>query len=132
MKGSLVKASLREQKPLVNPPLCSLFLLRDNSSLYQHTHSLLSGTFRELGPPDLCHIVKANAKPGIREVSYSIFVNGPLLLAHRVQLGWQLPLCIGCRCFIICNTCRLLELVDVFDGTYQTHFNQPCQATRGE
>lgn len=35
-----------------------------------HDSSLsTTGTFRELGPPDLCHIVKANAKPGVREVS---------------------------------------------------------------
>ncbi|CAO3661422.1 unnamed protein product [Umbelopsis vinacea] len=28
------------------------------------------GTFRELGPPDLCHIIKANVKPGVREPSH--------------------------------------------------------------
>lgn len=26
------------------------------------------GTFRELGPPDLCHIIKAHSKPGMKEV----------------------------------------------------------------
>lgn len=26
------------------------------------------GTFRELGPPDLCHIIKAHTKPGMKEV----------------------------------------------------------------
>lgn len=29
------------------------------------------GTFRELGPPDLCHIIKAHSKPGMKEVNIS-------------------------------------------------------------
>lgn len=28
------------------------------------------GSFRELGPPDLCHIIKINSKPGLKEVRY--------------------------------------------------------------
>lgn len=32
----------------------------------------LVGTFRELGPPDLCHIIKANSKPGLKEVLFYI------------------------------------------------------------
>ncbi|ORY94733.1 Chs5p-Arf1p-binding proteins-domain-containing protein [Syncephalastrum racemosum] len=34
------------------------------------------GTFRELGPPDLCHIIKTNAKPGVREVGSYHYVSG--------------------------------------------------------
>ncbi|CAG8523212.1 1437_t:CDS:10 [Paraglomus brasilianum] len=33
-------------------------------------------TFRELGPPDLCHITKANAKPGVKEVGSYHYVSG--------------------------------------------------------
>ncbi|KAG2220815.1 hypothetical protein INT45_004476 [Circinella minor] len=34
------------------------------------------GTFRELGPPDLCHIIKTNAKPGVRELGSYHYVSG--------------------------------------------------------
>ncbi|KAI8066570.1 Chs5p-Arf1p-binding proteins-domain-containing protein [Gongronella butleri] len=34
------------------------------------------GTFRELGPPDLCHIIKTNAKPGVSEVGTYHYVSG--------------------------------------------------------
>ncbi|KAI7870277.1 Chs5p-Arf1p-binding proteins-domain-containing protein [Spinellus fusiger] len=34
------------------------------------------GTFRELGPPDLCHIIKANAKPGVKEIGSYHYVSG--------------------------------------------------------
>ncbi|KAI8089750.1 Chs5p-Arf1p-binding proteins-domain-containing protein [Halteromyces radiatus] len=34
------------------------------------------GTFRELGPPDLCHIIKTNAKPGVREIGSYHYVSG--------------------------------------------------------
>ncbi|KAI9313962.1 Chs5p-Arf1p-binding proteins-domain-containing protein [Dichotomocladium elegans] len=34
------------------------------------------GTFRELGPPDLCHIIKTNVKPGVREVGSYHYVSG--------------------------------------------------------
>ncbi|KAL0075718.1 Chs5p-Arf1p-binding proteins-domain-containing protein [Phycomyces blakesleeanus] len=34
------------------------------------------GAFRELGPPDLCHIIKANAKPGVREIGSYHYVSG--------------------------------------------------------
>lgn len=27
------------------------------------------GTFKELGAPDLCHIIKVNVKPNVKEVS---------------------------------------------------------------
>ncbi|CAJ0632902.1 16296_t:CDS:10 [Entrophospora sp. SA101] len=33
-------------------------------------------TFRELGPPDLCHITKANVKPGVKEVGSYHYVSG--------------------------------------------------------
>ncbi|KAF7728470.1 hypothetical protein EC973_006023 [Apophysomyces ossiformis] len=33
-------------------------------------------TFRELGPPDLCHIIKANAKPGLKEYGSYHYVSG--------------------------------------------------------
>lgn len=34
--------------------------------------SIVVGSFRELGPPDLCHIIKVNAKPGIKEVCWPL------------------------------------------------------------
>ncbi|ORX62601.1 chaps-domain-containing protein [Hesseltinella vesiculosa] len=34
------------------------------------------GTFRELGPPDLCHIIKTNAKPGVSEAGTYHYVSG--------------------------------------------------------
>ncbi|GAA5806493.1 hypothetical protein HPULCUR_012027 [Helicostylum pulchrum] len=34
------------------------------------------GTFRELGPPDLCHIIKANSKPGLKELGSYHYVSG--------------------------------------------------------
>ncbi|CEP16892.1 hypothetical protein [Parasitella parasitica] len=34
------------------------------------------GTFRELGPPDLCHIIKVNAKPGVKELGSYHYISG--------------------------------------------------------
>ncbi|KAI8986606.1 Chs5p-Arf1p-binding proteins-domain-containing protein [Pilobolus umbonatus] len=34
------------------------------------------GTFRELGPPDLCHIIKCHSKPGIKEIGSYHYVSG--------------------------------------------------------
>lgn len=34
------------------------------------------GTFRELGPPDLCHIIKAHSKPGMKELGSYHYVSG--------------------------------------------------------
>ncbi|KAI8967706.1 Chs5p-Arf1p-binding proteins-domain-containing protein [Mycotypha africana] len=34
------------------------------------------GTFRELGPPDLCHIIKAHPKPGTKELGSYHYVSG--------------------------------------------------------
>ncbi|KAI8338888.1 Chs5p-Arf1p-binding proteins-domain-containing protein [Chlamydoabsidia padenii] len=34
------------------------------------------GTFRELGPPDLCHIIKSNAKPGVKDIGSYHYVSG--------------------------------------------------------
>lgn len=39
--------------------------------LTRYTSSI--GTFRELGPPDLCHIIKAHSKPGMKEVQQFTF-----------------------------------------------------------
>ncbi|CAG8619896.1 11615_t:CDS:10 [Funneliformis caledonium] len=45
-----------------------------DESLAARTESL--GSFRELGPPDLCHVTKANAKPGVKEVGSYHYVSG--------------------------------------------------------
>ncbi|ORE08017.1 chaps-domain-containing protein [Rhizopus microsporus var. microsporus] len=34
------------------------------------------GTFRELGPPDLCHIIKSHSKPGMKELGSYHYVSG--------------------------------------------------------
>ena len=39
---------------------------------YPFTHISLFlhiGTFKELGAPDLCHIIKVNVKPAVKEVA---------------------------------------------------------------
>lgn len=43
-------------------------------SIISRTDAL--GTFRELGPPDLCHIIKANVKPGVKELGSYHYVSG--------------------------------------------------------
>ncbi|KAF8951674.1 hypothetical protein CPC16_004609 [Podila verticillata] len=43
-------------------------------SLQARTDAL--GTFKELGAPDLCHIIKVNAKPGVKETSSYHYVSG--------------------------------------------------------
>ncbi|RUO95731.1 Chs5p-Arf1p-binding proteins-domain-containing protein, partial [Jimgerdemannia flammicorona] len=43
-------------------------------AIISRTDSL--GSFRELGPPDLCHITKSNAKPGVKEVGSYHYVSG--------------------------------------------------------
>ncbi|CAG8443801.1 10277_t:CDS:10 [Ambispora gerdemannii] len=45
-----------------------------DESLSARTESLAS--FRELGPPDLCHITKANSKPGVKEIGSYHYVSG--------------------------------------------------------
>ncbi|GET02007.1 chaps-domain-containing protein [Rhizophagus clarus] len=50
------------------------FETQPDESLVARTESLAS--FRELGPPDLCHITKANAKPGVKEVGSYHYVSG--------------------------------------------------------
>ncbi|KAG0339926.1 hypothetical protein BG004_006627 [Podila humilis] len=43
-------------------------------SLQARTDAL--GTFKELGAPDLCHIIKVNSKPGVKETSSYHYVSG--------------------------------------------------------
>lgn len=45
-----------------------------DESIIARTENLAS--FRELGPPDLCHITKSNAKPGVKEVGSYHYVSG--------------------------------------------------------
>jgi hypothetical protein len=45
-----------------------------NECLESRTESL--ATFRELGPPDLCHLIKINAKSSAKKVSSYHFVLG--------------------------------------------------------
>ncbi|CAG8553576.1 15485_t:CDS:10 [Racocetra fulgida] len=45
-----------------------------DESIAARTENLAS--FRELGPPDLCHITKSNAKPGVKEVGSYHYVSG--------------------------------------------------------
>lgn len=44
------------------------FFLHSFNFRNQKTKHSSVGSFRELGPPDLCHIIKVNAKPGVKEV----------------------------------------------------------------
>ncbi|RCH92020.1 hypothetical protein CU098_006290 [Rhizopus stolonifer] len=43
-------------------------------SIVSRTEAL--GSFRELGPPDLCHIIKINAKPGVKEIGSYHYISG--------------------------------------------------------
>jgi hypothetical protein len=61
-RSSWEKPSSHEQKLLVR---AFTFL----PSLYPHFQSIPSATFRELGPPDLCHVVKSTGRAGQRDVS---------------------------------------------------------------
>lgn len=62
-RSSWESRSSHEPRPLVrfnsNPP----------GPLDAHLIEILSATFRELGPPDLCHVIKSTARAGQREVS---------------------------------------------------------------
>ncbi|EKM76460.1 hypothetical protein AGABI1DRAFT_78549 [Agaricus bisporus var. burnettii JB137-S8] len=51
-----------------------LFEVEPGESLTARTESL--ATFRELGPPDLCHVVKSTGKSGQRELGSYHFVSG--------------------------------------------------------
>lgn len=42
-----------------------------------------SATFRELGPPDLCHVVKSTGRSGQRDVCCPIFNNKTLFISCR-------------------------------------------------
>jgi hypothetical protein len=53
-------------------------------------------TFRELGPPDLCHIIKSNPKANPKEV-------------YKIDADWILSFRAGSRCFVVSNILSLLE-----------------------
>lgn len=68
--------SLGTCKKLKTPLLIvALFLKKIEHLIFSYIASknrnsiIFVASFRELGPPDLCHITKANAKPGVKEVS---------------------------------------------------------------
>ena len=73
--------------------------------------ALLTATFRELGPPDLCHVVKTTGKTGQRDVRPpSPFASGPISPPHT---AWLLPLCLRGRCELLRLPRSLYQLAHV-------------------
>lgn len=54
----------RELKPLVR---------RAHSLPFRNNSPCIIASFRELGPPDLCHIVKSTGRNGQRDVTFTTF-----------------------------------------------------------
>ncbi|KAK0204286.1 Chs5p-Arf1p-binding proteins-domain-containing protein [Desarmillaria ectypa] len=53
-----------------------LFEVELGESLTARTESLLTATFRELGPPDLCHVVKSSGKSAHRDLGSYHYISG--------------------------------------------------------
>ncbi|CAH1757986.1 8978_t:CDS:10 [Entrophospora sp. SA101] len=87
-----------------------------DESIVARTESL--ATFRELGPPDLCHITKANVKPGVKEVGSYHYVSGvdasssATLAAYLNSLTYALKLMHGSRNLLL-GEFALVFIVDV-------------------
>jgi hypothetical protein len=64
-------------------------------------------TFRELGPPDLCHVVKSTGKSGQADVRTSCCVR---LHAHSLHPDWLVSLCVWRRRILICLPRRVHQL----------------------
>lgn len=90
------------------------------------------GTFRELGPPDLCHIIKTNAKPGVREVQRlkSKMCERETGTGNNVSLlAWKLPLRVWRGCFVVSNPRRVPEFAHLLDG--KKNESLPLYTSRG-
>ncbi len=69
-------------------------------------------TFRELGPPDLCHVVKSTGKTGTRDVSAR--TASFLCIAYDDgALVWFIPLRVRCRRLLICLPCCIHQLTHI-------------------
>jgi hypothetical protein len=74
---------------------------------------LPTATFRELGPPDLCHVVKSTGRTGQRGVSTSVIANSTLSSSHHAAAG-LLPLRLWNRHVIIRVSRRVYQLSHIF------------------
>ena len=76
--------------------------------------TIRAATFRELGPPDLCHVIKTTGRSGGRDVSGG---SSPVArCAHKCFLQDRiLPLHIGCRRLILGLPGSLHQLTNIFD-----------------
>jgi hypothetical protein len=72
--------------------------------------TFLTATFRELGPPDLCHIVKSTGRAGQRDVSTHARGSRTTAHSHPARL---LPLCLGGRRELLGLARRLHQLAHV-------------------
>ena len=72
-----------------------------------------TATFRELGPPDLCHVVKSTGRTGQRDVSISVIANPTLSSSHLAAAG-LLPLRLWNRHVIIRVSRRVYQLPHIF------------------
>jgi len=61
---SCVKPSSHEQRPLVR-----ITSFESSALFHAHPITIPSATFHELGPPDLCHVIKSTAHAGQCNVS---------------------------------------------------------------
>lgn len=74
---------------------------------------VLVASFRELGPPDLCHIIKTTGKAGAKDVSLP---PSPLPYIHsrmRCASARIVPLRLRCRCILLRFLGRLPQFAHV-------------------
>ncbi|KAF9584628.1 hypothetical protein BGW38_005788 [Lunasporangiospora selenospora] len=67
------------------------------------------GTFRELGAPDLCHIIKVNSKPGVKETSSYHYVSGVDASSSATLAAYLNSLTYALRCTFNSNRSFLQE-----------------------
>ena len=76
------------------------------------SHSRSPATFRELGPPDLCHVVKSTGRTGQRDVCLN---PAALMCRFHQRLARHIPLHIGCRRLVFCISSSLYQLPHICD-----------------
>ncbi len=68
----------------------------------------LSATFRELGPPDLVHVLKSSGRSGQRDVSTILLIKDAT--AYRVVTARLVPLRFRSGCIFLCVISGLHQL----------------------
>jgi hypothetical protein len=107
----LVQVELGESITARTESLCPFTNLASRAHIFTLKLYFVA-SFRELGPPDLCHVVKSTGRSGQRDVRQSLRL--PIEALSLIDIiAWFLPLHLRCRCILICISRCIHQLVDL-------------------